>query len=99
MSVKQLTLPSALERATTAIPRPGWPGAGRALLVGSLTVFLSFRAGGFHAGITGIAALVLSFGLVLRVTTARNPFAGWSAGLAVCAGAVALLGAWMLTSV
>jgi hypothetical protein len=78
--------------------RPAWNGAGRALMVGGLTAALGFRAGGFYAGVTGLAALALALGLAVRVLVAARPFAGWSAGLALATGALALYATWTLSS-
>jgi O-Antigen ligase len=83
--------------------QPAWPrrtvfGAGRPFLVSMLTVVLGFRAGGFYPGVTGLVALALMLGLALRVLVAPRPFAGWSGGLALAAGALALYGAWTLGS-
>jgi hypothetical protein len=68
------------------LTRPTFGAFGRATVVCCLTLGLGFRAGGFFAGVTAIAALVLAVGLALRVTAAARPFAGWSAGLAIAAG-------------
>jgi hypothetical protein len=76
-----------------------WSGAGRALLVAALTLGLGFRAGGFYAGVTALAGLVLALGLALRILVAGRPFAGWSGGLALASGALALYAAWTLVSV
>ncbi len=78
--------------------RATFSGAGRALIVCALTIALGFRAGGFFAGVTGIAALALAVGLAVRVTVVARPFGGWSGGLAIAAGALALFAAWTLCS-
>ncbi len=77
---------------------PTFGGLWRAAIVCALTIVLGFRAGGFFAGVTGLAALALAVGLALRVTVVARPFGGWSAGLAVAAGALALFAAWTLGS-
>jgi hypothetical protein len=59
---------------------------------------MAFRAGGFFPGQVGIAGLTLCLALVLRITVARRPFAGWSAGLAIASGALGLLAVWTLAS-
>src|SRR3954466_14902436 len=64
----------------------------------ALTLWLSFRAGGFFAGITGLTAAVLGVALAVYVTVAPRPFAGVSAwGLVSAAGLVAFA-AWILIS-
>ena len=68
-------------------------------MICALIVALGFRAGGFYAGVTGLAALVLALGLALRILVAGRPFAGWSGGLALASGALALYAAWTLASV
>jgi hypothetical protein len=95
---------------TTAIlslnePAPDPPArvpAGRPwhlLIGGALTAWFAFRAGGFFPGTVGIAAVGLAVVLVLRMTLARAPWAGWSPLAAVIAGAGAAYGCWMLASV
>ncbi|HYI80373.1 MAG TPA: O-antigen ligase family protein [Thermoleophilaceae bacterium] len=49
--------------------------------LGGLTVFLGFSGGGFFPAATAFAALVLCGALVLRITLARNPFAGLNAAV------------------
>ena len=63
-----------------------------------LTAGLAFRAGGFFAGATALAVLTLVLLLVVHVTVARRPFAGWSPALAASAGGLAGLAAWTLAS-
>jgi hypothetical protein len=98
---QQPDIPDTVSDKDGAPPWAGvtWSGAGRALMVCALTVVLGFRAGGFYAGVTGLAALVLALGLALRVLVAGRPFAGWSGGLALASGALALYAAWTLVSV
>ena len=62
------------------------------------TGILSFIAGGFFTATTALACLAAGVGLVLRLTIAERPWEGWSAALAVTAGALALLAVWMLVS-
>jgi hypothetical protein len=99
--IQQPIIPGAAleERGAPPWTRLTWSGAGRALVVCVLTVALGFRAGGFYAGVTALAALVLALGLALRVLVAGRPFAGWSGGLALASGALALYAAWTLASV
>ena len=62
------------------------------------TAVLCFSAGGFFAGTTAIAAIAALVALLLRITLARHPWEGWSAGLSVGAGALALFAVWTLVS-
>jgi O-antigen ligase len=88
-----------------AVPPPG--GRGRAAsatrqlhlaLPGVLTAFLAFRAGGFFADVTALAVLVLAIAVLLRITVAVEPFAGWSRSAAVTVAAAAGLASWTLIS-
>src|SRR4051812_5086030 len=70
-------------------------------LAAALTLLLAFRAGGFFPAVTAVAAVVGAVALVLRMTLAHEPFAGWSrtAGLTALAAAgyaslVLLSGVW-----
>jgi hypothetical protein len=67
-------------------------------LAGVLTAFLTFRAGGFFPDITAIAVLVLAVALLLRITVAADPFAGWSRAGAVAVLAAAGFASWTLIS-
>jgi hypothetical protein len=62
------------------------------------TAALCFSAGGFFAGTTAVAAIAVLVALLLRITLARHPWEGWSAGLSVGAGALALFAVWTLVS-
>jgi hypothetical protein len=62
------------------------------------TAALCFSAGGFFPRATAIAAIVALVALLLRVTLARRPWEGWSVGMSVSAGALALFAAWILAS-
>jgi hypothetical protein len=64
----------------------------------ALTAYLGFRSGGFFPGAVGLAALVLLLALVLRLTLAARPWAGWSRTASVAAGALALFAVWILVS-
>ena len=59
---------------------------------------LAFRAGGFFPFESAALAVALLLLLVLRITVAGQPFAGWSRALTVCAGGLVLLAAWTLAS-
>ena len=61
---------------------------------GAVTAVLAFAAGGYFAVTTGLAVACLCLLLVAHVTLAERPFAGWSAPLAVMAGALALFVVW-----
>jgi hypothetical protein len=67
-------------------------------LAGLLTAFLTFRAGGFFPDITALVVLVLTAALVLRITVAADPFAGWSRAGAVAVLALAAFACWTLVS-
>jgi O-antigen ligase len=103
---------SATEKGAIAIPtrqvasaaprrRLDAARAGQALAVVATalaTLFFSFRAGGYFAGSTGVAATVLGVALVLRMTLVEDPFAGAGRGLAIAAGALGLFAAWTIAS-
>jgi O-antigen ligase/polysaccharide polymerase Wzy-like membrane protein len=103
---------SATEKGAIVTPTPPeTPGsrrrtfdaarAGQALAIlstAAVTLYFSFRAGGFFAGSTGVAATVLGVALVLRMTLVEEPFAGAGRGLALAAGALGLLAAWTIAS-
>jgi hypothetical protein len=61
-------------------------------------LFLSFRAGGFFAGTTGLADVLGLVALVLLLQVARRPFAGVGPGALVAIGALTLLAVWALVS-
>jgi hypothetical protein len=65
----------------------------------ALTAWFAFRAGGFFPGTVGISVAALAVALMLRVTLARAPFAGWSPLAAVVAGAGVAYGGWTVLSV
>jgi hypothetical protein len=65
---------------------------------GVATAVLAFLAGGYFAVTTGLSVACLCLLLVAHVTITERPFAGWSAPLAVMAGALALLVAWIMLS-
>jgi O-antigen ligase len=67
-------------------------------LPGVLIIYFSFNAGGFYPNTTGVAAIVLALLLVVRVTMAEDPFAGFGWPLALAAAALAALAVWTLFS-
>jgi O-antigen ligase len=76
---------SVLARARLAVPA-------------AATAALCFTAGGFFAGATAVAAIAALVALLLRITLARQPWEGWSAGMSVGAGGLALFAVWTLLS-
>jgi O-Antigen ligase len=79
-------------------PNLTWLRAAAAAVPAAALVYLAFNSGGFFPFAPAVVALVLLVALTLRLTTARNPLAGASAGLLVAAGALALLAVWTLLS-
>jgi hypothetical protein len=82
-------------------------GRGRAaLLLGALvvcgpaifTVYLAFRSGGFFAGAPAIVAVVLAIALMLRLTLAESPFAGFSPPVVWAAIGLGAYAVWTLLS-
>jgi O-antigen ligase len=67
-------------------------------LPGALTVYFAFNAGGFFPEAPALVAVVLILVLVVRITTAEDPFAGFGWPLAVAAGSLALYCVWTLVS-
>ena len=67
-------------------------------LPGALTAYFAFNAGGFFPEAPALVAIVLTLVLVVRVTTAEDPFAGFSWPLAVASGALGLYCLWVLLS-
>jgi hypothetical protein len=67
-------------------------------LPGLLTVYFAYNAGGFFPETPAFVAIVLTLILVVRLTTAEDPFAGFGWLLAIAAGALALLCLWTLAS-
>ena len=65
---------------------------------GALTLYLSFSAGGFFPDATGLAVVVVSLVLVVRITLAERPFAGVSGPVLVAGGALTLFAIWTLLS-
>ena len=76
----------------------GVPGAALLLLPGGLTAYLGFNAGGFFAGDTATATVVVCFALLLRVTLANEPLAGLGRLGVLAVGLLAAFAAWTLLS-
>ena len=72
--------------------------AGASLLPAAFTLFFSFNAGGYFAGTPAVAATILGLLLLLRVTLAEEPFAGFTRASVVVAAALGLFAAWTLLS-
>ena len=83
-------------------PWPGGAGARwgftGALVGGGLVVYLGFNSGGFFAGATAIAAIVMVAVLVAAVTISPDPLAGVGARLLIVVAAMVSLCAWTLAS-
>ena len=69
-----------------------------ALLPGALTIYLGFDGGGYFPPATGVACVTLTLALVLRVTLADRPLAGFGLAAGVVTAAVGLFGVWSLVS-
>jgi O-antigen ligase len=86
------------------VPQPGVPKLDRlaaaALLAfpGALLVYLSFNGGGFFVAAPAVAAVAISALLVLRVTLAPHPFAGFGGPGLIVGLALALFAVWTLLS-
>jgi O-antigen ligase len=59
---------------------------------------LCFSTGGFFPGTVAVAAIVAIAAVVLRLTLAPRPWEGWSLGLSIGAGSLALFAVWTLVS-
>jgi O-antigen ligase len=59
---------------------------------------LAFNSGGYFAGAPGQVAVVLGLILVIHITVADDPFAGFGPTLIVAATALGLLAVWTLVS-
>jgi hypothetical protein len=81
------------------LPGAGGIGLGILLLLpGLLTGYVSFRSGGFLAGTPALLAVVAGILLVLRVTLAEDPFAGFNRAITIPAAALGLYAVWTLVS-
>lgn len=67
-------------------------------LPGALIVYLSFNSGGYFPDSVAVATILLIVLLVARLTVVDAPTAGFSAPLAVAAGALGLFAVWVLAS-
>lgn len=72
--------------------------AALAALPAALTLYLSLNSGGFFPDATGLAVVVVSLVLVVRITLAERPFAGVSGPVLVTGAALTLLAIWTLLS-
>lgn len=68
------------------------------ILPGALTVLLAFNSGGYFAGATAVASLIVAAALIVRLILADAPLAGFTRLLAVAVGALMLYAAWVLLS-
>jgi hypothetical protein len=89
-------------RSPVRLPRlPGAVGIGRGVLLllpGLMTGYASFRSGGFLAGTPALLVVVVGILLVLRVTLAEEPFAGFNRAITIPAAALGLYAVWVLVS-
>ncbi len=73
--------------------------AGAVLLAPAIVLlYLAFSAGGFFAGSTAVAALILLGALALRILTGAHPVAGANLWVLVASVSLAGFGAWILLS-
>lgn len=84
----------------TALRRLPGPRGGRPLLLvpGATTAYLGFNSGGYFGGEIADVAIALLLALLLMVTVASRPFAGWTPSGVVVSGALAAFAAWLLLS-
>lgn len=64
----------------------------------AVTAYLAFRSGGYFAGASAIAAVVLGVALVLRLMLADAPFEGFGPPLVMAAVGLGCFTAWTLVS-
>jgi O-antigen ligase len=67
-------------------------------LGGLLTGYLGFEQGGFFAGTTAAAAVIVAVGIILRITLADHPLRAFGPAATVAAAALAGLAIWTLLS-
>ena len=63
-----------------------------------LTLYLAFNGGGFFAGAPAVVAIVLGVALVLRITIASEPFAGFGPWLVAATAGLGAYAVWNLLS-
>lgn len=68
------------------------------LLPGALTVFFSFRSGGFFPGAPALVAAELAIVVAVRMAAARRPLEGLTPALAVAAAALGAFALWTFLS-
>jgi hypothetical protein len=98
--IRQHVFPDSRAKPESARPT-GAAGIGLGLLLllpGLLTGYASFRSGGFLAGTPALLAVAVGILLVLRVTLAEDPFAGFNRGITIPAAALGLYAVWTLVS-
>jgi hypothetical protein len=87
---------------TAAVPPPlparRLPARAHLAVPGVLTAVFCFRAGGFFPFWIAPAVIALCLLLVLRITVASRPFAGWTPATSVAALGGAGLASWALAS-
>lgn len=102
IAAERLAEPSGPRGGASGRPERGWRWRAAAQahlpLAGLLAALLAFRAGGFFPAVTGLAAVAATLGMLLRVTLAPDPFAGWSRAAAAAALAGACFASWTLAS-
>ena len=69
-----------------------------AALPGLLTLYLSFNSGGYFAGATAVAVVVLAGTVAFRMALVRDPFAGFSRPLRIATAGLAFFSVWSLIS-
>ena len=69
-----------------------------ALVPGALTIYLGFDGGGYFPPATGVAVVVLSIALVLRLTVTERPLEGFGLGACLVTAALGLFAVWSLIS-
>lgn len=91
--------PAVWPRLAAALPAARTAGLAVALAVpGAVATWLAFHAGGYFAGGTATAALMVAAALALRALLARAPWEGIGPAVAIAAGLLAAFAAWTLAS-
>lgn len=86
-----------MRRAWSVLAGEG-PGILLALVPGALTIYLGFRAGGFFAGPTATAAVLLLLLVVARVMAVGRPAEGVNLSVVLAVSGLVLLALWSLLS-